>query len=355
MPLAVSRPPSTPTRCWRCFHPRAEDGTDCALCGAPATPPATAGPAEASTGGAPQEDGAAEPTAGAAPEAPRAPPAGGDDTDAASQDEPVAAAAYEDEARGGSPRDHQADADREPDSEADADDGEPALGPDLSSVDDLWAEDHVVARRRRRRAVVLLAAAVALVAVAVATVLAVGKSTRSPGTASPSTATEPQGPPADPGALAAIRGFGHGLHAHAAGLAVSDCTELARGRELRCTFRSGRQVAVATFHVLHNVDEGEAMLETRLTGATDISRVLRPDGEAATFRLALGGTGAQQLPWVAWYAGTQALYAEVWTGDADFLVATAIDGEIGFLPGHAPLLEALYVGRLSVETGGCKD
>src|SRR5437588_8015602 len=43
---------------------------------------------------------------------------------------------------------------------------------------------------------------------------------------------------------------------------------------------------------------------------------------------------------------------EVWTGEADFLVATAIDGEIGILPGHAPLLAALDVGRLSIDTGG---
>ena len=47
--------------------------------------------------------------------------------------------------------------------------------------------------------------------------------------------------------------------------------------------------------------------------------------------------------------------AEVWTGAADFLVATAIDGEIGILPGHAPLLAALDVGRLSIESGGGKE
>ncbi|MFN2543790.1 MAG: F0F1 ATP synthase subunit epsilon [Actinomycetota bacterium] len=43
---------------------------------------------------------------------------------------------------------------------------------------------------------------------------------------------------------------------------------------------------------------------------------------------------------------------EVWTGEADFLIATAIDGEIGILPGHAPLLAALDVGRLAIDTGG---
>src|SRR5213083_1306983 len=46
---------------------------------------------------------------------------------------------------------------------------------------------------------------------------------------------------------------------------------------------------------------------------------------------------------------------EVWTGDADFLVATAIDGGIGILPGHAPLLAALDVGRLSMDTGGSRE
>src|SRR5919197_1407930 len=46
---------------------------------------------------------------------------------------------------------------------------------------------------------------------------------------------------------------------------------------------------------------------------------------------------------------------EVWTGEADMLVATAIDGEIGILPGHAPLLAALDVGRLSIDTGGGRE
>ena len=46
---------------------------------------------------------------------------------------------------------------------------------------------------------------------------------------------------------------------------------------------------------------------------------------------------------------------EVWTGEADMVVATAIDGEIGILPGHAPLLAALDVGRLSIGNGGAKE
>jgi F-type H+-transporting ATPase subunit epsilon len=46
---------------------------------------------------------------------------------------------------------------------------------------------------------------------------------------------------------------------------------------------------------------------------------------------------------------------EVWTGEADMVVATAIDGEIGILPGHAPLLAALDVGRLAIDTGGGRE
>ena len=46
---------------------------------------------------------------------------------------------------------------------------------------------------------------------------------------------------------------------------------------------------------------------------------------------------------------------EVWTGEATLVVATALDGEIGILPGHAPLLAALEVGRLSIDTGGGRE
>jgi F-type H+-transporting ATPase subunit epsilon len=46
---------------------------------------------------------------------------------------------------------------------------------------------------------------------------------------------------------------------------------------------------------------------------------------------------------------------EVWTGEADMLIATAIDGEIGVLPDHALLLAALDVGRLSIDTGGSRE
>ena len=43
---------------------------------------------------------------------------------------------------------------------------------------------------------------------------------------------------------------------------------------------------------------------------------------------------------------------EVWSGDAEMVVATAADGQLGVLPGHAPLLALLGRGRLEVQAGG---
>jgi F-type H+-transporting ATPase subunit epsilon len=43
---------------------------------------------------------------------------------------------------------------------------------------------------------------------------------------------------------------------------------------------------------------------------------------------------------------------EVWTGEATMVVATAADGQLGVLPGHAPLLALLGQGPLEIETGG---
>jgi F-type H+-transporting ATPase subunit epsilon len=43
---------------------------------------------------------------------------------------------------------------------------------------------------------------------------------------------------------------------------------------------------------------------------------------------------------------------EVWSGEADMLVARTVDGEIGILPGHAPLLALLGEGPLRVKGGG---
>ena len=45
---------------------------------------------------------------------------------------------------------------------------------------------------------------------------------------------------------------------------------------------------------------------------------------------------------------------EVWTGEADFLTARAVDGDLGVLPGHAPLLAALDIGPVFIDTGGSR-
>jgi F-type H+-transporting ATPase subunit epsilon len=43
---------------------------------------------------------------------------------------------------------------------------------------------------------------------------------------------------------------------------------------------------------------------------------------------------------------------EVWTGEADFVLARGVDGDLGVLPGHAPLLAALDIGPVFIEAGG---
>jgi F-type H+-transporting ATPase subunit epsilon len=43
---------------------------------------------------------------------------------------------------------------------------------------------------------------------------------------------------------------------------------------------------------------------------------------------------------------------EVWVGDASIVVARAIDGDVGILPGHAPMVAALGVGALFIESAG---
>jgi F-type H+-transporting ATPase subunit epsilon len=45
---------------------------------------------------------------------------------------------------------------------------------------------------------------------------------------------------------------------------------------------------------------------------------------------------------------------EVWAGEADFVTARAVDGDIGVLPGHAPLLAALAVGPVFIDAGGSR-
>jgi F-type H+-transporting ATPase subunit epsilon len=42
---------------------------------------------------------------------------------------------------------------------------------------------------------------------------------------------------------------------------------------------------------------------------------------------------------------------ELWTGEADFVVARSENGEIGILPGHAPFLGVLKYSKLKVQAG----
>jgi len=43
---------------------------------------------------------------------------------------------------------------------------------------------------------------------------------------------------------------------------------------------------------------------------------------------------------------------EVWTGEADMVVTQTVEGQLGILPGHAPLLAMLDIGPLRVKTDG---
>ncbi|HYY45121.1 MAG TPA: F0F1 ATP synthase subunit epsilon [Actinomycetota bacterium] len=45
---------------------------------------------------------------------------------------------------------------------------------------------------------------------------------------------------------------------------------------------------------------------------------------------------------------------EVWAGEADMVIARTTEGEIGILPGHAPLLGKLKISALAIKTGGEK-
>ncbi|HVG65082.1 MAG TPA: F0F1 ATP synthase subunit epsilon [Actinomycetota bacterium] len=45
---------------------------------------------------------------------------------------------------------------------------------------------------------------------------------------------------------------------------------------------------------------------------------------------------------------------EVWAGEADFVTARAVDGDLGVLPGHAPLLAALAVGPVFIDADGSR-
>jgi F-type H+-transporting ATPase subunit epsilon len=43
---------------------------------------------------------------------------------------------------------------------------------------------------------------------------------------------------------------------------------------------------------------------------------------------------------------------KVWEGEADMVVARTVDGELGILPGHTPLLGVLVEGEVRVKSGG---
>lgn len=42
----------------------------------------------------------------------------------------------------------------------------------------------------------------------------------------------------------------------------------------------------------------------------------------------------------------------VWTGEAGAVFARSIEGDLGILPGHTPMLAVLVAGQVRVETGG---
>ncbi len=40
--------------------------------------------------------------------------------------------------------------------------------------------------------------------------------------------------------------------------------------------------------------------------------------------------------------------AEVWTGEASLVIAKTVEGEIGFMPGHEPVLAILAEGQVRI-------
>ncbi|MEV8274011.1 F0F1 ATP synthase subunit epsilon [Microbacterium sp. NPDC077184] len=47
--------------------------------------------------------------------------------------------------------------------------------------------------------------------------------------------------------------------------------------------------------------------------------------------------------------------AEVWTGEASLVVAKTVEGEIGFMPGHEPVLAILAEGQVRItQSSGSK-
>src|SRR6266516_1225787 len=43
---------------------------------------------------------------------------------------------------------------------------------------------------------------------------------------------------------------------------------------------------------------------------------------------------------------------ELWSGEAGFVVARGVDGEVGILPGHAPMLIQLAIAPLFIDPSG---
>ena len=43
---------------------------------------------------------------------------------------------------------------------------------------------------------------------------------------------------------------------------------------------------------------------------------------------------------------------EVWAGEADFVIARSVAGDLGILPGHEATLAALAAGMVYIEAGG---
>jgi F-type H+-transporting ATPase subunit epsilon len=43
---------------------------------------------------------------------------------------------------------------------------------------------------------------------------------------------------------------------------------------------------------------------------------------------------------------------KVWEGEAEMVIARTVDGELGILPGHTPLLGVLVEGDVRIKSGG---
>lgn len=46
---------------------------------------------------------------------------------------------------------------------------------------------------------------------------------------------------------------------------------------------------------------------------------------------------------------------KVWEGEASMVTARSIDGDLGIMPGHAPLLGVLVSGAVGIHTGGARQ